>query len=221
MGKGLGDNYREGTGRGAVGPGGASPANMPPLCWQQDSNVCHRRLKKGREQKKKKNNLGEFIESCHGRPSDARRRWPLTDLFSCHSWWCHPESGETGRCCGEGIVERGKMRGETESSRGVGFRDYSPWAENQSWWSEVRWFGTVVGGGDGDAGMMSSSTSATQSHHFNFSPHGEIRCVSCVILISATSEHLPVSFYIWCTWTAVSTCPGRYKWTAPAAKLLV
>lgn len=32
MGKGLGDNYREGTGRGAVGPGGASTANMPPLC---------------------------------------------------------------------------------------------------------------------------------------------------------------------------------------------
>lgn len=31
MGKGLGDNYREGTGRGAVGPGGANPANMPPL----------------------------------------------------------------------------------------------------------------------------------------------------------------------------------------------
>lgn len=29
MGKGLGDNYREGTGRGVVGPGGASPANMP------------------------------------------------------------------------------------------------------------------------------------------------------------------------------------------------
>lgn len=32
MGKGLRDNYREGTGRGAVGPGGASPANMHPLC---------------------------------------------------------------------------------------------------------------------------------------------------------------------------------------------
>lgn len=32
MGKGLGDNYREGTGRGVVGPGGANPANMPPLC---------------------------------------------------------------------------------------------------------------------------------------------------------------------------------------------
>lgn len=32
MGKGLGDNYREGTGRGAAGPGGARPANMPPLC---------------------------------------------------------------------------------------------------------------------------------------------------------------------------------------------
>lgn len=32
MGKGLGDNYREGTGRGAVGPGGANPANMPLLC---------------------------------------------------------------------------------------------------------------------------------------------------------------------------------------------
>lgn len=31
MGKGLGDNYREGTGRVAVGPGGANPANMPPL----------------------------------------------------------------------------------------------------------------------------------------------------------------------------------------------
>lgn len=32
MGKGLGDNYREGTGWGAMGPGGASPANMLPLC---------------------------------------------------------------------------------------------------------------------------------------------------------------------------------------------
>lgn len=32
MGKGLGDNYREGTGRGAEGPGGASPANMGLLC---------------------------------------------------------------------------------------------------------------------------------------------------------------------------------------------
>lgn len=32
MGKGQGDNYREGTGRGAAGPGGSSPANMLPLC---------------------------------------------------------------------------------------------------------------------------------------------------------------------------------------------
>lgn len=38
---------------------------------------------------------------------------------------------------GEGMVERGKRRGETGSCRGVRFRDYSPWAENQSRWSEV------------------------------------------------------------------------------------
>lgn len=36
---------------------------------------------------------------------------------------------------GEGMVEKGKRR-EKGSSRGVGFRDYSPWAENQSRWSE-------------------------------------------------------------------------------------
>lgn len=29
MGKGLGDNYREGTGRGTARPGGANSANMP------------------------------------------------------------------------------------------------------------------------------------------------------------------------------------------------
>lgn len=32
MGRGLGDNYREGTGRGMAGRGGAGPANMLPLC---------------------------------------------------------------------------------------------------------------------------------------------------------------------------------------------
>lgn len=32
MGMGRGDNYREGTGHGVVGPGGGNPANMPPLC---------------------------------------------------------------------------------------------------------------------------------------------------------------------------------------------
>lgn len=32
MGKRLRDNYREGTGRGVVGPGGAHPANILPLC---------------------------------------------------------------------------------------------------------------------------------------------------------------------------------------------
>lgn len=85
------------------------------------------------------------------------------------------------------MVEREKGRGDTGSSRGVRFRDYSPWAENQSW----RMWDVVCGG---DAGMMSSSTSATQSHHFNFSPHGEIWCVSYVILISSMSEHLSLSF---------------------------
>lgn len=45
-----------------------------------------RDLKREEEEEKKKNNLGEFIESCHVRPSDARRRWRLMDLFSCHSW---------------------------------------------------------------------------------------------------------------------------------------
>lgn len=53
MGKGLGDNYREGTGRGAEGPGGASPANMALLCWQQDSSVCCRRLKKKKKKERK------------------------------------------------------------------------------------------------------------------------------------------------------------------------
>lgn len=38
---------------------------------------------------------------------------------------------------GEGMVERGKRRGETGSSRWVGFRDYSPGAENQSSRSKV------------------------------------------------------------------------------------
>lgn len=81
----------------------------------------------------------------------------------------------------------------------------------------------VVCGGDGDAGMMSSSTSATQSHHFNFGPRGEIRRVSCVILISSTSGHLPVSFYIQYTRPQQLYPPAQVDINVivPAAKLLM
>lgn len=51
----------------------------------------------------------------------------------------------------------------------------------------------VVYDGDGDGEKVLSSTSATQSHHFNFGPHGEIWCVSGVILISPMCGYLPVS----------------------------
>lgn len=77
-------------------------------------------------------------------------------------------------------------------------------------------------GGDGDAGMMSSSTSATQSHRFNFSPRGEIRHVSCVILISSASGHLPVSFYIQYARLQQLYPPAQVdiNVSTPAAKLL-
>lgn len=80
----------------------------------------------------------------------------------------------------------------------------------------------VVCGGDGDAGMMSSSTSATQSHHFNFSLHGEIWRVSCVILISSTCGQPPVYFYIQNTWLQQLNPPAQVdiNVAVPAAKLL-
>lgn len=116
---------------------------------------------------------------------------------------------DIGGRCGAG---RGEAKGDGVQRR-VGFRDYSPWAENQSRQSEAGAIRDVVRVEDGGAGRMLSPTSTSPSHHFNFSPPGEIWCVSCVILISSMSGHLPVSFNLRCctTATAVSTCPGRYK----------
>lgn len=52
----------------------------------------------------------------------------------------------------------------------------------------ARWgeSGDMVRSGNRDAAMMSSSTSATQPHHFNFRLQGTIWCVSCVTVIFST-----------------------------------
>lgn len=91
---------------------------------------------------------------------------------------------------GKGRVENG----QAGSSRGVGFRDYSPWVGNQSQRSEAGGFGMVVCGGV--AGMTSFSMGATQSHHFNFSPH-EGFGVSAVSFSSLPCLNVPMSLSIY------------------------
>lgn len=58
--------------------------------------------------------------------------------------------------------------GETESGRGVRFRDHSPWVENQSRRNEVGDLGCGVCVCVWSTGM-DEGASATQSRRFNFS----------------------------------------------------
>lgn len=192
MGKGLGDNYREGTGRGAAGPGGPALLICSRYADSRIPTVCRLRLKKKRG--KKKTILGTLLRAVMGVSQmlgdsgrlqiyslviadDAIQRagsWQMGGIREERKPWSREKLGSGITAPGRRINHGGARRGDLGC--------------------------TVVCDGDGRTGTVPSPTSTTQSHHFNFNPRGEIRCVSCVILISTMSRHLPVSFYTRYTW---------------------
>lgn len=198
--KRLGDNYKEGTSP-RTGMSKEQWVQVgPPLliCWQQDSSVCHVRLK--RKELRGKKQSEEFIESCHGCSLDAGRHWPLTDLFSC-SIVCRESSRGWGRLGEEG--RHGPIKKE-------GFRDYSPWAENQSRWSEVGVIWVVLWWGCGNGTVFNKRHSVTLLQF-----KSSRRNCMCQALSFPSSpcldNRLSLPIYTLYGATAVSTCPGRWK----------
>lgn len=77
----------------------------------------------------------EFIESCRGHPLDTRQWRQFVDLFSYVVI-----TDDAVQVTVKHWGSRKSVREGTRSSKGVGFRDYSLWAENQSQRCKVGWY---------------------------------------------------------------------------------